>query len=513
MDSYIEHLNNSINNTSDSEFSNYLKGGGIDGGFPVVDYVKHQCDDTSIASRDIESRDIESRDIASRDIEKLLDNRRKTTPFINVVNKNNIVNRITDRGSIDVNSDSISSLYEKKNEKKKRKKKKIIGGFLNLFEKDSDNVNLPQEISIKHNSSEKKNINKDIVSNNMDSLDSIMLPNNLDVINITNKQVNKIQDGGVIDTFSDTDTISLPNNIEIVNKIQDGGVIDTFSDTDTISLPNNLEIINKIQEGGDINTFSDTDTISLPNNIEIVNKIQDGGVIDTFSDTDTISLPNNLEIINKIQEGGDIDTFSDTDTISLPNNIEIVNKIQEGGCMVAPGQAGGNIDTFSDTDTISLPNNIEIVNKIQEGGVENNPFERIQIAYDKLNETIQNISNDDDEYKKLRLEAIEEYNNERKNICDNLMDEFVQFNIQIAYDKLIKTIKDIKSKCENNDNICSIPFSDLKYEEQRVVAIKEYNAIVEDILNGFDGEKRAKLLTFTENLFDENTSKLVGHSN
>ena len=181
--------------------------------------------------------------------------------------------------------------------------------------------------------------------------------------------------------------------------------------------------------------------------------------------------------------------------------------------MVAPGQAGGNIDTFSDTDTISLPNNIEIVNKIQEGGVENNPFERIQIAYDKLNETIQNISNDDDEYKKLRLEAIEEYNNERKNICDNLMDEFVQFNIQIAYDKLIKTIKDIKSKCENNDNICSIPFSDLKYEEQRVVAIKEYNAIVEDILNGFDGEKRAKLLTFTENLFDENTSKLVGHSN
>ena len=243
METYIEYLSNNTNNTTDSEFSNFLKGGGklnLEGGFPPI----YECE--SISEQNITSRD-KARNVTNinkKNLSSILDNRRKT-PFIKISkNTSKDINRIDN-----VNSDSIHEINNSKNN--------IIGGFLNLFETETSSVILPQEISlvsIKQDSLQK--INKDIVNNsanssmikqnnyqdNINSLDSIILPNNLDIINILNNKENKIQNGG---TLSDTDTVVLPDNIEIINKIQNGGYeINDISSETELELPNNIEIIN-----------------------------------------------------------------------------------------------------------------------------------------------------------------------------------------------------------------------------------------------------------------------------
>ena len=261
METYIEYLNNSVNNTTESEFNNFLNGGGninIDGGFPPV----YECD--SINENVVSSERNKERNVASikkKSLASILDNRRKT-PFLKISSQSNSVNRLTN-----VNSDSIND-FDKKNDN--------IGGFLNLFESENNSVELPDNLSI---ISMSNNINNfDVISS---TKSSIIIKDDIDTIDSSQKDMKLV------------DSIMLPEAIEVVNKSQIGGM--DFDEPDSIMLPEAIEVINKSQIGG--MDFDEVDSIMLPEAIEVINKSQSGGVIDSISsETELDSI--HLDVIN-----------------------------------------------------------------------------------------------------------------------------------------------------------------------------------------------------------------------
>ena len=395
METYIEYLNNSMNETSDSEFNNYLSGGGnmnLDGGFPPV----YECN--SITNDTVQSERAKERNVTNinkKSLSSILDNRRKT-PFLKIVSSENNVNRVI----TEVNSDSITEINKQNNTNN-------LGGFLNLFESDNS-IELPENLSIisrnvnefdeNNNSSYHENshnvLNNDtlelpssleIISKNEqsggnlinDNSESVMLPDNLDIVELNNQSggllagsdsgsteeedeeddehdLNEELEGGNI--AGDSDSIMLPETIDIVslNNMKGGNIVE---DSDSILSPVNINIVSfNNQSGGNLIEISDSDSIMLPDNLAIVqlNNINRENVESISNDSDSIMLPENLDIvsISNLKGGNFENVNSDSDSIMQHVNLEIIS---------SNNQNGGYNDISSETE-LDLPTNIEVVN-------------------------------------------------------------------------------------------------------------------------------------------------------
>ena len=331
MKTYIDHLNNSINNTTESEFEKNLTGGNVDleGGFPSVyecDQISDHISDQSESSRD-RKRNVTK--LNNTDITKILDRRRTVAPFINISENTNKVNKVDD-----VNSDSITNIKQEDNIKNIEKNEDVanIGGFLDLFEQDNNNLNLSNDNSIElpnnlsiisKEESLKNNIeSKDIDIVRMESETSIMLPSNIeltDYLESVSKE-NKVDkvDSDVNDYVDTINSIVLPSNLEITDNIQEGG--DVQSDADSIELLSEINIIdiNEAQNGG----YDDIASETSDYNINSVNETQNGGYIDISSETSDNNL--GLRATNPKKNSEDyVDVTSDTE-FELPIHIEVI---------------------------------------------------------------------------------------------------------------------------------------------------------------------------------------------
>lgn len=332
MKTYIDHLNNSINNTTESEFEKNLTGGNVDleGGFPSVyecDQISDHISDQSESSRD-RKRNVTK--LNNTDITKILDRRRTVAPFINISENTNKVNKVDD-----VNSDSITNIKQEDNIKNIEKNEDVanIGGFLDLFEQDNNNLNLSND-------------------------NSIELPNNLSIISKEESLKNNIESKDIVRMESET-SIMLPSNIELTDYLE------------SVSKENKVDKVDKVDS--DVNDYVDTiNSIVLPSNLEITDNIQQGG--DVQSDADSIELLSEINIIdiNEAQNGGYDDIASETSDY----NINSVNETQNGGYIDISSETSDNnlglratnpkknsedyVDVTSDTE-FELPIHIEVI--------------------------------------------------------------------------------------------------------------------------------------------------------
>lgn len=385
MEAYIEYLNET-EYSFNSEFDNYLKGGSnnvIDGGFPQ--FYECQQSDSEAQNSDARDKARSKTQFNTNSLKDVLDSRKKS-PFMDVNENQNLVNRQLDEDDVDdeeieleengvVNSDS--ELQGGNMESKK---------FINLFENQS--INLPDElsvISIENSISSIKNVinNKEMSEkNNLDiedifikskdvstdiNLDSVALPQNISIISID-------QEGGENEQIEMTsESIMLPENINIID-IQLGGNEQIDVTSDSIMLPENIDIIEVpsfVQNGGYLEEIDVTsDSVTLPidiNVIDINNKVDIINDIDEFS-TDSIELPEDISIID-FQNGGF--EMSDTDSIMLPENIDVID-IQNGGNSALESIFGKNSyiessNVINETDSIAFPESINVID-IQDGG-------------------------------------------------------------------------------------------------------------------------------------------------
>ena len=332
MEAYIEYLNET-EYSFNSEFDNYLKGGSnnvIDGGFPQ--FYECQQSDSEIQDSDARDKARSKTQFNTNSLKDVLD-RRKKSPFMDVNENQNLVNRQLDEDDDDDNEieieengvvNSDSELQGGNIENKK---------FINLFE--SQSVNLPDElsvISIDNSISSIKN-----VLNNKEMSDK----NNLDIEDIFIKSQN-------INTNANSDSIALPQNISIISVDQEGGNEQLEITSESIILPENINIVD-IQSGGNEEIDITSDSIMLPENIDIVDLpsfVQNGGYLREEDITsESITFPIDIDIIDtnsNLDKISEIEEF--TDSIQLPEEINIVD-IQNGGYEI------------SDTDSIILPEN------------------------------------------------------------------------------------------------------------------------------------------------------------
>lgn len=113
--------------------------------------------------------------------------------------------------------------------------------------------------------------------------------------------------------------------------VQTGGGVNTLSESNSISMPSEIQFINLNQNGGNLPTLSESDTIQLPSEIEFIDKNQNGGFLDILSESDSILLPSDIQVIDMNQKGGNLQTLSESDSVFLPFDIKIVDLNQTGG--------------------------------------------------------------------------------------------------------------------------------------------------------------------------------------
>ena len=214
MESYIDFIKNNYsekkNTTSDdSDFDLYQKGGfkKLNAGFAPIEVCT------------IEENDNE-------EINNIQFNKKKRGIVQDKIDASTLLKKTREFSFLNTSLDEDSSDLTK------------IGGynednFLNLFDvnTETNTVDLPSEISIE---------------SIKDPETTIDLPKSVLV------ESEKVKTE--IDEISDS--VDLPENIDIVNKVQEGG----NDDVDSIDLPENIEVNN---------TMSDSDDI-LPNDIEII---------------------------------------------------------------------------------------------------------------------------------------------------------------------------------------------------------------------------------------------------
>ena len=347
MESYIDFIkkyNNekSISSSTDSDFDNFLKGGAniIKGGFPPVYSVDTQSTNDSFREY---SPNLKISDVLEKN---------SKTPFLN----------------INTNEGGFLNLFHSESNNVESVEKN------NVSRVQSSSVILPDKLEILTIDSNKQD-NK--IVNGVDiTSSSVLLPEKLEILSIESEKINNVQNGGskeIVDNlflkqFNNTsnninaDTISsvaLPADIEIIN-IVESNVNDQVGreeelDT-TVDLPDNLEIVtlNEELQGGADEEELDT-TVDLPDNLEIVtlNEELQGGVDEEELDT-TVDLPDNLEIItlNEELQGGADEEELDT-TVDLPDNLEIVTLNEE--------LQGGADEEELDT-SVDLPANLEVIN-------------------------------------------------------------------------------------------------------------------------------------------------------
>ena len=376
MESYIDFIkkyNNekSISSSTDSDFDNFLKGGAniIKGGFPPVYSVDTQSTNDSFREY---SPNLKISDVLEKN---------SKTPFLNInTNEGGFLNLFHSE------SNNVESV-EKNNVSRVQSSSVILPDKLEILTIDSNkqdnkivngvditssSVLLPEKLEILSIESEKINNvqnggSKEIVDNlflkqfnntsnniNADTISSVALPADIEIINIVESNVNdQVGREEELDT-----TVDLPDNLEIVtlNEELQGGADEEELDT-TVDLPDNLEIVtlNEELQGGADEEELDT-TVDLPDNLEIVtlNEELQGGVDEEELDT-TVDLPDNLEIItlNEELQGGADEEELDT-SVDLPANLEVINLNNNTNSK----QTIENVDIET---SVNLPNNLEIL--------------------------------------------------------------------------------------------------------------------------------------------------------